>query len=408
MSNKNYFLIGFTTLMLFIGICSLILWKNSVFSRVKSYELIGEFQSINGLLINAVVKYRGFPIGRVTKIVPEPDKISVFFFIDNQYDIPRGSTVKIIFDGLVGEKYMEIIPNPNSPDIYEEGSRLVGFSSAGLSDFIDVGTQNLLELKAILNTMSSVFGNEKISDALQSVIFSMQDATTNMEKIIEKLYEISGSDKLVNIIDEVDALVTNINKAVREEDLVKIQNTIQNLEDFSINLKEILQDDELKDSLISTFKETSSTFQQSSSFLTTISQIKLLTEAEFKYKVSPVNYMVYYLNLNFWLDKSYLNFGFSNYFEEEDKLVNVLLNIPFSERIRFSYGLIKTSPGFGIDYELTEDLLWTTLRVYNFEDPYLDFYVKYHVFKNIYLNSGYNEFNKETRSVFVGFSFSQE
>ena len=117
--------------------------------------------------------------------------------------------------------------------------------------------------------------------------------------------------------------------------------------------------------------------------------------------------MDYYLNLNFWLNDSFLNFGFSNYFEEEDKLVNILLNMPFNERIRFSYGLIKTNPGFGIDYELSKRLLWATLRVYNFEDPYLDFYVKYNLYKNIFLNSGYNEFNKDTRSVFVGVSLSQ-
>ena len=99
---------------------------------------------------------------------------------------------------------MEIIPNPNSDQVYLSGDRLIGYSTAGLSDFIDVGTQNLLELKAILNTMSSVFGNEKISDALQGVIFSMQDATVNMEKIISRLHDISDSDKLTNIIHEVD------------------------------------------------------------------------------------------------------------------------------------------------------------------------------------------------------------
>ena len=98
--------------MLLMGIVSLVLWKNSVFTRVKSYELIGEFEAINGLLENAIVKYRGYPIGRVTKIAPYQKNIQVHFFVQEDYKIPKGSTVKIIFDGLVGEKYMEIIPNP--------------------------------------------------------------------------------------------------------------------------------------------------------------------------------------------------------------------------------------------------------------------------------------------------------
>ena len=132
----------------------------------------------------------------------------------------------------------------------------------------------------------------------------------------------------------------------------------------------------------------------------------MLTSADFNYKMNDDSFMVYTLNIDFVLYKSFLNLGFSNYFEEQDKLVNVLLNVPFTERVRVSYGLIKSSPGFGLNYELTKDL-WTTLRVYNFEDPYVDFYVKYNLFKNIYLNSGYNEFNKDTRSIFFGFSLSQ-
>ena len=81
MSNKNYFYVGLVTLLLFLSIVSLILWKNSVFTRVKSYELIGEFEAINGLLENAIVKYRGYPIGRVTKIAPYQKNIQVHFFV---------------------------------------------------------------------------------------------------------------------------------------------------------------------------------------------------------------------------------------------------------------------------------------------------------------------------------------
>ena len=79
MSSKNYGYVGAVTLLLFIGIISMIIWKNSLFTRVKSYELVGEFQTINGLLENAVVKYRGYTVGRVTKIIPSQKTIEVFF-----------------------------------------------------------------------------------------------------------------------------------------------------------------------------------------------------------------------------------------------------------------------------------------------------------------------------------------
>ena len=55
MSNKNYFCVGFVTLLLAFVLICLILWKNSVFTKIKSYKLIGEFSSINGLLTNSTV-----------------------------------------------------------------------------------------------------------------------------------------------------------------------------------------------------------------------------------------------------------------------------------------------------------------------------------------------------------------
>ena len=116
----------------------------------------------------------GTRVGRVTKIVPKQKTIEVYFFINEEYKIPKGSTVKIIFDGLVGEKYMEVLPNPTTDQFYNSGDRIVEYSSSGLSDFIDVGTQNLVELKSILKTMASVFGSEEISYALKEVVFSMQ------------------------------------------------------------------------------------------------------------------------------------------------------------------------------------------------------------------------------------------
>ncbi len=406
MSNKNYFYVGLVTLLLFLSIVSLILWKNSVFTRVKSYELIGEFEAINGLLENAIVKYRGYPIGRVTKIAPYQKNIQVHFFVQEDYKIPKGSTVKIIFDGLVGEKYMEIIPNPLTKEFYSEGAKIVGYSSSGLSDFIDVGTQNLLELKSILKTMSDVFGSEEISYALKEVVFSMQDAAENMERVIDELSKISSSRRISKILIEFETLLSNINTAISKEDFKKLEGTINNLEEFSRTIKELVIDTDLKESIISTVKGTQQTFEQSSNFLTTISRIKLLTAADFNYKFSSDNFLMYFLNFNFWLDNTYLNFGFSNYFKD-DKLVNVLLNIPFNDDLRFKYGLIKSNPGFGLNYTFKLPFS-ATFHMYNFEDPYLDFALHYRLMDQILINTGYNEFNQSSRSIFFGFTISPD
>jgi ABC-type transporter Mla subunit MlaD len=404
-SQKNVAWIGFVTLFLFSMLVVLILWKNSMFTKVQSYELVGEFESISGLLNNAVVKYRGYPVGRVTKIIPNQKNIEVFFFIHDDYAVPAGSTLKIVFDGLVGEKYMEIIPNPNAKKNYSDGDRIPGYSTAGLSDFIDVGTQNLMELKSIIKTMAKVFGNEEISTALRDVVFSMRGAAKNIEEMVKEIRKISSSEKLGRIVTQLDTLLTNINNAIDEEDLQKIDATISNLEIFSVELKELVSDGELKSSILETFKETQTTFKQSSNFLNAIARIELLTSADFQYNRASSGALLYLLNFNFWLDNTYLNFGFSNYVNGQDKLVNVLLNVPYSDTVRLHYGLIRNKPGVGFLFSFKDFPLSTGLSVYDFGSPYIDASINYKIFSSIWLKSGFYELNKDTRSFFFGVSF---
>ena len=355
-------------------------------------------------LKNSLVKYRGYPVGRVTKIFPNPKNIEVYFFIDSDYQIPVGSTVKIVYDGLVGEKFVEIIPNKFSTTYYKPNDRLLGSSSAGLADFIDVGTQNLLEVQAILKTLADVFGNENISVALKDMVFSMQDAANNMNKVIRQLSKISSSDKVGSILTEAEKVLKGLNAALDTDDYQKINQIIANFEEFSRELNNITKDGELKDSLIQTLDETRNTFQYSNNFFQTIADIRVLTSADFNYKMNDDSFMVYTLNIDFVLYKSFLNLGFSNYFDN-DKLINFILNTPMNNQTYLKYGIIKSSPGFGFRHQYASLPIATTFLFYNIEDPYIDLQLDYLMMERIFLISGYNEVNKGSRSIFLGLSF---
>ena len=244
---------------------------------------------------------------------------------------------------------MEIVPDLNTSSFYEPGGRLSGTTSSGLSDFIDVGTKNLEELKTIIKAMSSVFGSEDISFALKELVFSLQDTAENMEKIVSELSKISSSNKISKILNETEQLLLNINHAVGKEDYEKLSDIIQNLEVFSQGLKDLTEDGELKESVILTLDETRSTFEKSNSFFNTLSKIKLLTGASLNSYGQPKAHLIYNLDFNFWLENSWLGFGVSNYYNQ-DQLMNILVNFPLQENIRLSWGLMKLSPGVGMTY----------------------------------------------------------
>ena len=92
--------------------------------------------------------------------------------------------------GLLGKKYMEIIPNKREKNMLVDGSRITGFSSSGLLILLML-EHKPEELQLILKTMSSVFGTKETSSALKDIVSSMKDAAANMEVIIKELSRIS-------------------------------------------------------------------------------------------------------------------------------------------------------------------------------------------------------------------------
>ena len=224
----------------------------------------------------------------------------------------------------------------------------------------------------------------------------MKGTAENIEKVVVELNKISKSEKLDGILTEINELTENINAAFSKEDLDKISTILTNLESFSSNLKGMLEDDTVKTSLVGTLEESKSTFEKSNNLLTTLFEIKVLTSVDFGY-IEDADSTVYNLNIDFWLDEAYLNVGFGNYFGD-DKLINIIMGMPFNDYFMFKYGVIKSDPGIGIDYRVNGFPFVASLDIYNFDEPNMDFLLKYSMFKYFSINAGYNAFNLDTRA----------
>lgn len=85
----------------------------SGFRLKKPYELTAMFTDVSGLSRNAVITISGVPIGRVKSISYDPAfyKAKVILEISGEYDqLPLDSSADILTAGLLGEKYIGIVP----------------------------------------------------------------------------------------------------------------------------------------------------------------------------------------------------------------------------------------------------------------------------------------------------------
>ena len=184
MSNQTKVGIVIITCLVILG--AIVTWKSSVILKFTGYEMIGSFSDVEGLTTGSEVRYRGFTIGKVMRIDPTPVDIKIYCVIDKSRNFPSDSFLRIAFDGLVGLKYLEIRPGLSS-DLYKPGSMLYGQKTSGIVDFVDIGTQNLVETKKILMAIANIVERPDIQKAFVNAVLNVEKATVEINRLTEQL-----------------------------------------------------------------------------------------------------------------------------------------------------------------------------------------------------------------------------
>ena len=174
--------LGFFVLIVIVALAAMITWKSNIFLTKDGYELIGSFKNIEGLTLGSELRYRGLNVGKIMQIDPGPYNIKVFAIVRKDIIIPKDSKLRVGFDGLVGQKYLEVVPG-TSEVYYTEGENLEGMSTSGIVDFVDIGAQNLIETKKILETFRNIIDDPKLQAAFKNSVYTAEKAAQNIEKL---------------------------------------------------------------------------------------------------------------------------------------------------------------------------------------------------------------------------------
>ena len=197
--NIKAFKVGIISFLLISAISILLIWKSGLLLKASGTELYGSFDTINGLLNGAEVRYRGYKIGQVFEINPQPKEILVKFLVEEGVDIPTGSKLKVVFDGLVGEKYLGISPNFESTKMVVSGDTLYGRASLGLASFVDIGAKNLETTKEILDTFNQIFSSEDVASSIKNGLLQIEQIATQLSRITEEIGSFSEEQALYQV-----------------------------------------------------------------------------------------------------------------------------------------------------------------------------------------------------------------
>lgn len=226
-----------------------------VFNR--EIELKGHFDNVEGLVPSAVVQYRGFKAGQVSKVeyCPETDNFEVICAIDKKFRIPADSKMTIFSTSIMGGKGI-LLETGESADIAKDGDELsvavqadlVESLAANIGPIMDALDSTLAKLDKTLGAVNNLLGEENrgnitlaIADLkrtmtnVATLTGSLNSRSSDIETFISELGAISI--KLASIVEKADGAMDDLGKFAGNLEKSDIEGLVKSITNLSESIQ---------------------------------------------------------------------------------------------------------------------------------------------------------------------------
>ena len=161
-----------------------------------SYFVIVKFQFAEGLRKSSPVRFCGVDVGDIKKVIIKEDKrgakVYVYAKVQEGVKIPKNSHFFVNSLSLFGEKYLEIIP----PEVAEEYIRnkgvVEGISPVPLFKVFASFTKTMKEIDEFVK-------EGKIKDSLENILGNIEDISIDAKELIKDIRSKQGTiGRLIN------------------------------------------------------------------------------------------------------------------------------------------------------------------------------------------------------------------
>ena len=214
----NFFKIGLFVITLIISLLILIFWLGKYgFEKKKFDEYSIYFQeSVAGLNIGSSIKYKGFDVGSVSEIKLNPsnsEEIQVDINIKKGTPIKEDNYAFLGNLGITGLKYIELKGGSNNSKLLESnehGLKIIKSETSTLTNLVDSTTDITNELTIVLGQIKKLLNDENIKN-ISTTLVKTQNSMANIEQF--SLYLVNNEKKLDELLKNISTLTKNGNQS---------------------------------------------------------------------------------------------------------------------------------------------------------------------------------------------------
>lgn len=198
----------------------------------EGFLLKARFKSVEGLVPDAQVQIAGMKVGRVKDIQfdPETGKVTVVVEIREEYRnaIPEGSRVSLKTKGLLGDKYVVIVPGkPNARKLKPGEEIEQAYEPTDQDKVFETVAAVAQDLEVLTREARKQLIDEKGSEKVARIIDNSEVASKHLKELLVRNHE-----KLNRTIDNTDAAAKDLSDVTsRNKD--KINRSVDDIERFS-------------------------------------------------------------------------------------------------------------------------------------------------------------------------------
>ena len=207
------------------------------------------FDSAAGIDRKAPVRIAGVRIGTVTEIRLEEGRALLQLSLDPQVRLHEGASASVVNMGILGDKYVEVLPGDPRAPLLEPGATLDGEIPPSIDDVLKIATDIGADVKEVTATLRTSVGGDQGAEKITEIVDNIRELTATLKVLIaenqanvnettENFRHFSATlrDELPVIAEKMNGLADQLSDVVGEN-RENLQGSLENIHDLSGRLQ---------------------------------------------------------------------------------------------------------------------------------------------------------------------------
>jgi phospholipid/cholesterol/gamma-HCH transport system substrate-binding protein len=184
--------VGLFVFIAFVLLAVVVFSISDFYMAQPQYALRVRFSFANGVEMGAPVRLAGVDVGEVKSVRIFRDEASqrmqaeLGIRLNREAKIEEDAVAYINTLGLIGEKYLEIVPGTAGARLVGPGEFLVGKDSVPAEKLMESGYQVAKQLEQMIASINTLVGDEKTQAALKETLAHSAQATEKLDQLLDQ------------------------------------------------------------------------------------------------------------------------------------------------------------------------------------------------------------------------------